>query len=97
MEKKRNNQIDYKSWESERAESGKSVVEFCKARGINPSVYYYWRKKQLRENDSKFAHVSLSSSGHGSGIRILYPNGVQVELYGEVNVAQMKTLIDVGI
>jgi hypothetical protein len=59
-------------------------------------MYYYWRKKQQNQSESKFHHISLSSSGPGAGMRILYPNGVQVELYGEVNLAQIRTLIHVG-
>jgi len=51
----------------------------------------------MDQDVSKFHHISLSSSGPGAGMRILYPNGVQLELYGEVNLAQIRTLIDVGL
>jgi putative transposase len=88
---------DYTNIVQERLDSGKSVKEFCLDRGIRPSLYYYWRKKHLDQKESKFHHISLSSSGPGSGMRILYPNGVQVELYGEINLAQIRTLIDVGL
>lgn len=88
---------DYTNIVQERIDSGKSVKEFCADRGIRPSLYYYWRKKQNDQEGSKFHHISLSSSGPGSGMRILYPNGVQLELYGEVNLAQIRTLIDVGL
>ncbi len=83
--------------EQQRIESGKSVQDFCKDQGIRPSLYYYWRKKQMGKKGQKFHHINLASKGPGSDMRILYPNGIQVELYGEVNVAQIKSLIDVGL
>jgi len=81
----------------QRIESGMRVKEFCKAQGIRPSLYYYWRKKQQKEKGNKFHHISLPSNGSGSGVRILYPNGVQLEMYGEVRAEQVKSLIDVRI
>jgi putative transposase len=88
---------EYHNIVQERLDSGKSVKEFCEERGIRPSLYYYWRKKHLDQRESKFQHIQVSSSGPGAGMRILYPNGVQLELYGEVNLAQIRTLIDVGL
>ena len=90
-------EIDFSNIEQQRQESGKNVKEFCKEQGIRLSLYYYWRKKQKEQSESKFHHISLSSSGAGAGMRILYPNGVQLELYGEVNLAQIRTLIHVGL
>ena len=87
---------DFLNIEQQRLSTGKRVKEFCEARGISPSLYYYWRKKQLDQKESKFELIQVSSIRPGSGMRILYPNGVQVELYGEVNLAQLSILIDVG-
>lgn len=88
---------DYRNIEQQRIDSGKSVKEFCVDLGIRPSLYYYWRKKQQEEDESSFHHISVASRGPGSGIRILYPNGVQVEVYGEMNMAQIRSLIDVRL
>lgn len=93
MNKSKNCQIDYGSWVIEREQSSKSVVEFCKDKGIKPSVYYYWRKKSQKEQDKKFHHVKSKSVSFGEGIRIVYPNGVQVEIMEEMSTDQIRSLI----
>lgn len=97
MKKKKNSQIDFKTLESDRSQSGKTVVEFCEDRGIKPSVYYYWRKKSRKQDTQKFIPVKATQRIPGSGIRILYPNGVQLELYGTMDADQIKTLVDVRL
>ena len=88
---------DFRNIVQQRIESGMSVKDFCKEMGIRPSLYYYRRKKQMKEEGNKFQHISLPSNGPGSGVRIMYPNGVQVELYGMLSVAQIRSLVDVRI
>jgi len=87
----------YQKIEQQLKESGKRVKAFCEDRGITPNQYYYLRKKQSKEKESKFEQLIPVSNGPDSGIRILYPNGVQLELYGEISISQIRRLLDARI
>ncbi len=93
MKKKRSLEMKVETLEKQRIQSGKKVAEFCKEHGIKPSAYYYWRKRSERGKGENFLHVKSNSQEMGEGIRIVYPNGVQVEIWGKMSTQGIKELI----
>ena len=93
MKKKKYGEMNFESLESQRLQSGKNVTEFCKEHRIKPSSYYYWRKRSKKEKGTQFLHIKPNSNEIGEGIRIVYPNGVQVEILGKMSTQGIKELI----
>ncbi len=67
-----------KSWK----ESGQSQHQYCLSNNLRFSTFYYWRKKDRRqENQLTDGFIPIRVKGAasiaaGSGIEIQYPNGV---------------------
>ncbi len=77
-------------WQSQ---SNLSQKDYCKAQGISPWVFSYWRKKYLQEqsNDSGFTELTASDSTSG-WIRLQYGR-VRLELSDSVPVVYLADLI----
>ena len=85
-------------------ESGQSKTAFAKAQGIVPTTFYYWVKKFQDQqqhpagsgNNGGFSLVSVQDNAlapHSHPVvRICYPSGVWVELYGSIDAAYLKAL-----
>ncbi|MDR3218429.1 MAG: hypothetical protein LBU22_05520 [Dysgonamonadaceae bacterium] len=85
--------LDYKS-------SKQSVTACCSATGISKPVFYYWKKRSQNTNalSPRFYPVSIKepSSDCLSGVRLHYPNGVQIEIASEINLDTLEHLIQLG-
>jgi transposase-like protein len=49
----------------ERAQSGRSVREFCDARGLAESAFYFWRR-ELKARDAKEGRIETRASAASS-------------------------------
>jgi hypothetical protein len=85
--------LDYKS-------SKQSVTAYCSAMGISKPVFYYWKKRSHTTNalSPRFYPISVKepSSGCLTGVRLHYPNGVQIEIVSGINMETLGHLIRLG-
>lgn len=74
---------------AEQRASGKSVMVFCRERGINHHTLRYWRKKIFPEiyrgktkskSMSRFISVAGSAGFSSHSPRVVLPNGVHIDL-----------------
>jgi len=63
-------------WES----SSEGQLQFCQSRGISLSVFSYWRKKYLEDQQGSRAGFTEILPGFDSQVEVCYPNGVRVNL-----------------
>ena len=72
-----------------------SLVGFARERGIDVKRLYVWRQRFRSEpsNDMRLAEVSMSaSSSPGSGVVIIAPNGVRLEISSHWQVGSIAAL-----
>lgn len=64
-------------------ESGLSQNEYCKRHGIQPSQWFYWRRR-CRDDETGITLVPLKlgspSENGGKVVRVITPNGFTIEL-----------------
>lgn len=53
---------EWKKALKEQERSGKSIVEYCRERGINKSTFQYWRSKGVQGERGKFVAVGDNSA-----------------------------------
>ncbi|MCM4168413.1 hypothetical protein KCTC52924_01985 [Arenibacter antarcticus] len=54
--------------------------DFCKAKGLLPSTFYYWKKKRAEEVGA-IGFVEIDSDPVPDGIlELIYPNGTRIRL-----------------
>ena len=83
--------------------SGQSKSLFSKSHGIKTSIFYYWLNKYEKEKElasqvthqGKFIPLTLDSP-LTSQMSIVYPNGVKLELSGQLPTDQLIALIKLG-
>lgn len=97
--KRHNEQEMYRLCELWR-KTGKSVVDFARENGLAPGTFYYWVKK-FRKNHSQeaalggFNLLNVSPSGvQQASVRISYPSGITVELFGSPEVSLLRSLTE---
>ena len=79
--------------------SGMSKAAFAASEGVSKFRFYYWCKKfggdsVSDEPDSGFTRLSVSGLDFPQvSVRINYPNGVSVELFGSADVERIKALV----
>jgi transposase-like protein len=77
--------------------SGLSVKDFCSNKGIHPSNFYYWVKRQPSTDQAGFLPVNISKpTAHSSlqqMVEIVYPNGVILRFSYGVDVRMLSQLI----
>lgn len=82
----------------EREESGLSIKNFCKERGINPKTYYY-RLKKLREamvNTSapEIVQVDIPSKNtHGNPEIVIRIDNTTIEVSGNANPKTVRAAV----
>jgi len=56
--------------------------DFCKAKGLLPSTFYYWKKKKARrDTGSGTGFVTIGPNPVMDGtLELIYPNGVRLRL-----------------
>jgi hypothetical protein len=90
-------------------ESGLSQSKFCIQEKISLQTFGYWHKKYKRvkvllpnpglKESETFIPVELSHTVHAAavtlgGIKVSFPNGVQVNCPTGIDIQQLKTLIN---
>jgi hypothetical protein len=85
---------DWTSIIAEQKASGENVSRYCRAKGLNKSLFYYHQKRQTFLPDTGFIRVETGLVDT-TGIEIIYPNGVRLKLSGKVPVSQISRLVHV--
>src|SRR5258708_9801355 len=84
---------------SEQARSGKSVVEFCRERGLHSSYFFAW-KKRLRESPAaRFLEVQVTERApisRDSRMEIRLRNGRSVVVEEGFDAEQVRALLAVA-
>jgi hypothetical protein len=77
--------------------SGLAVRDFCAIKGIHPSNFYYWAKRQPSTDEKGFVPVTISKPAGQAfsqqSIEIVYPNGVSLRFSSGVDVRMLSQLI----
>ncbi len=85
-------------------ESGLTIQAYCEKYSVNFYSLKNWRKRYVsNKNDSNganrrgsFVEVAAPVSGSGTGMTNIYlPNGVRLQLGGEIDARLLKLLSDV--
>ncbi|RYZ41785.1 MAG: hypothetical protein EOP49_28710 [Sphingobacteriales bacterium] len=73
-----------------------TIVSFCKEHSITLSNFSYWLRKYRKRLQSPSAgFVAISPSYSAAPLRVLYPNGIAVELsYPDISL--ISALIRIG-
>jgi hypothetical protein len=80
-------------------ESGMTKSAFAASQGISRFSFYYWCKKFGQDSipagqESGFTRVAVCEQDPSSpAVRIAYPNGVVVELFGSLDSEKIKSLV----
>lgn len=82
--------------------SGQTALSYCKAHGINPSLFYKWRNalssKLKAEKPMKaskaFLPVALENETTDEGLELQFPNGCSVKLKSGFDTLMVKQLIE---
>jgi transposase-like protein len=74
-------------------ESGMSQVEFAREHQIGLAKFRYWINQQRKGQAAGPAFVELNSFSQ-TGIRIRYPNGVELCLPAQTSVVVIRSLIN---
>jgi transposase-like protein len=77
--------------------SGLAVRDFCSIKGIHPSNFYYWAKRQRTTNEPGFVPVTITQPSAPAMsqqiVEIVYPNGVSMRLSSEIDIRILAQLI----
>lgn len=77
--------------------SGLAVRDFCNIKGIHPSNFYYWAKRQHTTNEPGFVPVTITQPSvpalSQQIVEIVYPNGVSIRLGSEIDIRMLSQLI----
>ena len=88
------------------AQSGQTVVQFCRAEGVSQPSFYQWKKKLARQATAANSFDSKSARPAFQAVEITSPNrcattvrlanGVEIELGGDLRVVQavVKQLLE---
>ena len=84
-------------------QSGKKQTEFAKSHGIKTRTFYKWiqifreqKSKNDKNQENKFVEITPQAQLEELKTTIIrYPNGVEIEFFGEVNFQDLRTLISV--
>ena len=87
----------YRSWK----DSGKTRTEFAKENGLVPATFYYWTKKFSRTGKegaspaAGFRRLDVDTPARqGVVVRISYPSGITVELFGSPDPILIRSLTE---
>ena len=77
--------------------SGLSNKEWCKQNQIAEHIFYYWQANYRKENRPTESFLPISTGqAPKPGIKIVYPNGVQLELNENTSPSLIATLINLA-
>lgn len=88
----------------EHSQSGKTLKDFLKEKGINYGTYHYWLKKKENEEstgelapihftEEKREQTASSMDIRHQGVSLLFPNGLQAH-FGAGSESMLKELFD---
>jgi hypothetical protein len=98
MSKSKRVQRDWPSVMQEYRESGLSVQQFCRDRGISPGLFYKWRKRLSNapagESNAGFVELLRGAAGScSSGVRLQLGDEVTVCLERGFDPATLKDVL----
>ncbi|MBW2962813.1 IS66 family insertion sequence element accessory protein TnpA [Mesonia aestuariivivens] len=62
--------------------SSLTARDFCKAKGVVPSTFYYWKKKRYGQNGSAGFVTITPRPSVSKEVELIFPNGVQLRMNG---------------
>jgi len=68
---------------AEQQQSSLTITAFCAFKGIKLCTFHYWRSRYLKAKASATGFISITPAAptqNNNVIRLLYPNGVSLEL-----------------
>jgi hypothetical protein len=89
---------EYSSLYCKWQESGQSKASFAATAGIPKATFYYWCKKfdtdsVTSASPSPFSIIPMDYISASPVVRISYPSGILVELFGAVDVITVRELV----
>ena len=96
--------MKWRSLVSEQEESGQSVAAFCRARELDESLFYYWKKRLREVATPPFVEVQLakpqlrprhSHSALASTIEVRLRNGRSLMVAPEFDARHLRALLAV--
>ena len=76
-------------------QSGQTILNFCKEHRITLSNFNYWLRKYRKNLQPSSGFIAITPSFPASPLRVLYPNGVAIEL-SHPDVSLISTLVRIG-
>ncbi len=92
MDKSIEMQAHIEAWECRNV----SIKSYCEEAGLAQHVFRYWLKKHKAKSnteESGFITIAPPDAGTSGNVRIVYPNGVLVELPADSPTSQIRSLI----
>src|ERR1041385_3054887 len=83
---------------AEQEQSGLSVKQFCKGRGLAECSFYAWRKRLRKKEPVRFALVeraTLQEFGNEAPLELVLTTGERLRIGAGVDVATLRTVLDV--
>lgn len=78
-------------------QSGLSNKEWCRQNKIAEHIFYYWQAIYKREKQTSGSFLPISTKPKTiASMKIVYPNGVHVELNGNTSASLIATLINLA-
>jgi hypothetical protein len=77
--------------------SGLTIKDYCHQHSINPSTFYYWRKKLSEEKlptSKGFKELPMHTVSSTNVLTISFPNGVECKFGIIPDILFMKRLLD---
>jgi transposase-like protein len=99
-EKKKAARGDY--WQeqiAQQSQSGQSVQQFCKTRGITEQSFYVWRKRLQKREPVRFALVETGPAQQGpvaeTGLELVLTSGERLRIGKDVELALLRRVLEV--
>lgn len=95
---------EFETLKVEHSQSGKTLKDFLKEKGVNYSTYHYWLKKKeneestgelapIRFTEEKREQASPAMGINHQGVMLLFPNGLQAH-FGAGSESILKELFN---
>ncbi|MBI9065536.1 MAG: IS66 family insertion sequence element accessory protein TnpB [Marinilabiliaceae bacterium] len=98
--------VTFRKLYSEHKESGLSIRDFCANQDIAVSTFYYWNKKQKKQECPPIDFVPLAIGGqqtisianenvdyHNTPLEFVFPNGTRMLLNEDIDITLLKTIV----
>jgi transposase-like protein len=97
-------QVKWRNLIAEQKESGQSAAAFCRTRGVQEALFYYWKKQLQEVAQRQFVEVQVakpdlsqkhSGAALGMTIEVRLGNGRSLMVAPEFNAGHLRALLAV--